>query len=152
MNLDAYPSHEKEYYHNHPGQNRTSNSDLSSSSQSSKDIQSTSKLSATAATFSQGAPLTGTSPTGAFLINPVSFPLPTYLPSHQDRTLTYPSIDSRVKTLRILFFLLVMIRVFSRIIVMVLHMVVKPIEIITINSVHIRIQRGIRNSNASHFC
>jgi len=91
---NAYPSHEKEYYHNY-GQTRTSNHDLSSNSQQNKDPSTTSKLSAAAATFSQAAPLTATSPTGAFLINPVSIPMQTYWPSHPDRTITYPSLDSR---------------------------------------------------------
>ncbi|UJR15127.1 hypothetical protein I4U23_002092 [Adineta vaga] len=83
---DQY-SYDKEV-HTHYGQ-------ASNSPQSSKDPLIASKLSANAATFPQGAPLAATSPTTAFLINPFLYTVPTYYTSHQDRSMTYPSIDNR---------------------------------------------------------
>jgi hypothetical protein len=72
------------------------NNDPSTSSQQVKDISTTSKLSATAATFSQGASLTANSPTGAVIFNPVSYSMSSYVPPHHDRSISYPSIDNRV--------------------------------------------------------
>jgi hypothetical protein len=56
----------------------------------------TSKLSATAASFSQA-----TSPAATFYFNPILYPVTTYYGSHQDRTMTYPSADNRVSKLHI---------------------------------------------------
>ena len=105
----------------------------------------TSKLSATAASFSQA-----TSPATAFYINPILYPV-TYYGSHQDRTMTYPSADNRVS--KFLIENQTQNSIFSRITEMVLHMVV-IIEIIIIinNNVHITIPQGIRNSNVDHNC
>ncbi len=83
MYLDPY-SYDKDFFA-HYGQSRLSNTE---SSQSPKDAPSTSKLSATAASFSQGA----------FYLNPVLYTVPTY---YQDRTIPYPSIDNRVSILLI---------------------------------------------------
>jgi len=63
----------------------------------------TSKLSPTAPTFSQGASLTASPTTTALYLNPVAFPMPNYLPSvggstHQDRILSYSSVDNRVSS------------------------------------------------------
>jgi hypothetical protein len=60
-----------------------------------------SKLSPTAATFSQGAPLTASPSATALYFNPVAFSMQNYLPSvggstHQDRPLAYSSVDNRV--------------------------------------------------------
>lgn len=81
-------SYDKDFFANY-GQTRLINPELSSSSQASKDGPLNSKLSATAASFSQA-----TNPTTVF-INPVVYPFQTYIPSPQDRTMTYPSIDTR---------------------------------------------------------
>ncbi|CAF4159827.1 unnamed protein product [Rotaria sordida] len=88
------PSYDKDFFA-HYGQNRLSNNELLNVSQTTKDIPPTSKLSATAASFSQGAPLTPTSPATAYYFNPVLYTVPTYYTSHHDRTMTYPSIDNR---------------------------------------------------------
>lgn len=87
---EVYP-YDKDFFANY-GQTRLINpepSSSSSSSQQSKDVLQNSKLSATAASFSQA-----TNPTTIY-INPVVYPFPTYIPSPQDRTITYPSIDNR---------------------------------------------------------
>lgn len=86
-------SHEKDFFANY-GQARISNSELSNASQTSKDTLTTSKLSANAASFSQGAPLTATSPGTTLLVNPVLYPMPTVYP---DRSMAYPSLDTRVR-------------------------------------------------------
>jgi hypothetical protein len=64
--------------------------ELANTSQPTKDISTNSKLSATAASFSQA-----TSPATTLYLNPVLYSVPAYYASHQDRTLTYPSIDNR---------------------------------------------------------
>lgn len=88
--LDQHP-YDKEFF-NQYSQARLLNPDLSNpSSQSSKDITSTSKLSATAASFSQA-----TSPAPTFYFNPVVYTtVSPYYQSHQDRTMTYSSVDNR---------------------------------------------------------
>ena len=73
--LDQY-SYDKDFFA-HYGQAGLPNTD---SSQSTKDAPSTSKLSATAASFSQGA------------FYPVLYTVPTY---YQDRPISYPSMDNR---------------------------------------------------------
>jgi len=86
-NQPAYPSnpkhemysYDKEFFANY-GQ---------SSSQPSKDILQNSKLSATAASFSQA-----TNPT-PYYVNHVVYPVQPYIPSPQDRTITYSSIENR---------------------------------------------------------
>ena len=87
--VDQY-SYDKET-HAHYGQ-------AANSLQPTKDTPMTSKLSANAATFPQGAPLAATSPATAFYINPFLYTMPTYYASHQDRSMTYPSVDNRVST------------------------------------------------------
>ncbi|CAF3684625.1 unnamed protein product [Rotaria sp. Silwood1] len=89
-------SYDKDFF-THYGQTRLSNNDLLNSSQTTtKDpTPTTSKLSANAASFSQGAPLTTANPTTAYYFNPVLYTLPTYYTSHHDRSMTYSSIDSR---------------------------------------------------------
>jgi hypothetical protein len=82
-------SYDKDYFHY--GQNRLSTTDIGNSSQSTKDAPITSKLSATAASFSQA-----TSPATTLYFNPVLYTVPPYYASHQDRTMTYPSTDNRV--------------------------------------------------------
>jgi hypothetical protein len=81
-------SYDKDYFHY--GQNRLSTTDIGNSSQSTKDAPITSKLSATAASFSQA-----TSPATTLYFNPVLYTVPPYYASHQDRTMTYPSTDNR---------------------------------------------------------
>jgi hypothetical protein len=88
VDLDQY-LYDKDFL-GHYGQTRVSNNELTNSSQTTKDVSVTSKLSATAASFSQA-----TSPATAFYFNPVLYTLPAYYTSHQDRTMTYPSIDNR---------------------------------------------------------
>ena len=108
MHLSDPHSYDKEFFARY-GQSRPSNNDLSYqqaqpsaiSSQPTKDAQINSKLSPTAATFSQGAPLTASPSATALYINPTTFSMPNYYPSmggttHQDRTFSYPSIDNRV--------------------------------------------------------
>ncbi|CAF1029668.1 unnamed protein product [Adineta steineri] len=85
-------SYDKDFFANY-GQPRLSNNELSNSSQT-KDAPIASKLSATAATYSQGAPLTAASP-ATFYINPFLYTVPTYYASHQDRSMSYPTIDNR---------------------------------------------------------
>jgi len=81
--------YDKDFFTNYGQTPRLSNTEIPNSSQSTKDVPMTSKLSATAASFSQA-----TSPATAYY--PVSYiTLPTYYPSHQDRTMTYPSVDNR---------------------------------------------------------
>jgi hypothetical protein len=104
--LDQQQSYDKEFFA-HYGQIRSSNNDISYQQQSStptqstKDTHITSKLSPTAATFSHGAPLTASPSATALYLNPVTFPMQNYYPSmggttHQDRTLSYSSVDNRV--------------------------------------------------------
>jgi hypothetical protein len=88
LNLDQYSSYDKDFFA-HYGQPRLTNNEITNSSQTIKDVPITSKLSATAASFSQA-----TSPATAFY--PVLYTLPTYYTSPQDRTITYPSVDNRV--------------------------------------------------------
>jgi hypothetical protein len=85
---------DKEFFA-HYGQSRLSNTDLSS--QPTKDTQITSKLSPTAATFSQGASLTASPSATALYINPFTYTVPNYYPSMSgtDRTLSYSSVDNR---------------------------------------------------------
>jgi hypothetical protein len=92
--LDQH-SYDKEFFA-HYGQPHSSNTDLSL--QATKDIHITSKLSPTAATFSQGASLTASPSATALYINPVPFPMSNYYPSMSgtDRTLSYSSVDNRV--------------------------------------------------------
>jgi hypothetical protein len=92
--LDQH-SIDKEFFA-HYGQSRLSNTDLSS--QPTKDTQITSKLSPTAATFSQGASLTASPSATALYINPFTYTMPNYYPpmSGTDRTLSYSSVDNRV--------------------------------------------------------
>ncbi|CAF4470950.1 unnamed protein product, partial [Rotaria magnacalcarata] len=87
-------SNEKDFFAYY-GQTRILNSDLSTSSQTTKDTPITSKLSATAASFSQGASLTAASPTTTLYFNPVLYTVPTYYTSHHDRNMNYPSVDNR---------------------------------------------------------
>ncbi|CAF4856103.1 unnamed protein product, partial [Rotaria sp. Silwood1] len=79
----------------HYGQTRLSNNELLNASQTTKDTPMTSKLSANAASFPQGASLTPTSPATAYYLNSVLYTVPTYYTSHHDRTMAYPSIDNR---------------------------------------------------------
>ncbi|CAF5110967.1 unnamed protein product, partial [Rotaria sp. Silwood1] len=96
---DQY-SYDKEYF-THYGQTRLLNNDISYQ-QSIKDAHSTSKLSPNAATFCQGAPLTASPSTATTLyLNPIGFSMPNYYPTvtnsiHQDRILSYTSLDNRV--------------------------------------------------------
>ena len=140
--LDQYSTYERDSNLTY-GQARSSSNDLTNSSQPTKDVSATSTLSATAAAFSQGAPLTTTNSTGTFIINPVHYSMPPYIP--------LASIDSRVMiehlniSLKILSFL--------RIIEVVLLMVVKRIEYLTSNNVFIiLIHHGSHNSNNKHSC
>ncbi|CAF2237863.1 unnamed protein product [Rotaria magnacalcarata] len=87
-------SNEKDFFAYY-GQTRILNSDLSTSSQTTKDTPITSKLSATAASFSQGASLTAASSTTTLYFNPVLYTVPTYYTSHHDRNMNYPSVDNR---------------------------------------------------------
>ncbi len=114
MFLDQH-SYDKDFFA-HYGQARPSNNDMSyqqqqqqqpttpSQSQSSKDNHMGSKLSPTAATFSQGAPLTASPSATALYFNPLAYTVQNYAPSaggstaHPDRTLSYSSIDNRVST------------------------------------------------------
>jgi hypothetical protein len=88
--LEQY--YDKDFFANY-GQTRLSNTDIGNSSQSTKDAPLTSKLSATAASFSQA-----TNPAPGFYINPVYYTASPYYTSHQDRTMTYPSADNRVSS------------------------------------------------------
>ena len=91
---DSY-GYDKDYF-NQYGQTRpttTNTNELSTSSQSTKEGTFNSKLSATAASFSQA-----TSPTGTVFINQPLYPYSTFYPSQQDRTMTYPSMDTRVSS------------------------------------------------------
>lgn len=67
---------------------RSSTNDTLHTSQSGKDIPSTSNLSATAATFSHAPRMTTTNSVGTYIVNPAGYPVPTYM--------SYPSVDSRV--------------------------------------------------------
>jgi len=87
LDLDQY-SYDKDFFA-HYGQTRLTNNEIPNSSQTTKDVPTASKLSATAASFSQA-----TSPATAFY--PFLYTVPTYYTSHQDRTMTYPSTDTRV--------------------------------------------------------
>ncbi|CAF3396314.1 unnamed protein product [Rotaria socialis] len=87
-------SNEKDFFA-HYGQSRILNSDSSNSSQTTKDTPITSKLSATAASFSQGASLTAASPATTLYFNPVLYTVPTYYTSHHDRNMNYSSVDNR---------------------------------------------------------
>ena len=87
-------SYDKDFF-SHYGQTRSSNNELSNSSQTTKDNIISSKLSATAASFPQRAPLTPGSPSTAAYFNSVLYTVPAYA-SHQDRTIAYPSFDNRV--------------------------------------------------------
>ncbi len=101
LDQQAYDKEFFAYY----GQTRSSNNDISyqqqssTPSQSTKDTHTTSKLSPTAATFSQGAPLTASPSAPALYLNPVPFSMLNYFPSmggmtQQDRTVSYSSIDN----------------------------------------------------------
>jgi hypothetical protein len=91
--LDQY-SYDKEFFA-HYGQTRLVNNELSNASQTTKGAPMTSKLSANAATFSQGAPLPTTSPGRAFYIDPFLYTVPAYYTLNQDRPMSYHSVDNR---------------------------------------------------------
>jgi hypothetical protein len=90
---DRY-SYDTDFLSNY-GQTRLVNSELSNASQTTKDTPVPSKLSANAASFSQGASLTPPSPATAFYFNPGSYAVPALYQSYQDRPMVYPSIDNR---------------------------------------------------------
>ena len=106
---DQHP-YDKEFFANY-GHTRSSTHDAlyqqqpsTTMTQPAKDTPITSKLSPTAAAFSQGAPLTASPSTSALYMNPVAFSMTNYLPSvsgstHQDRYVSYSSADNRVSIL-----------------------------------------------------
>jgi hypothetical protein len=86
---DQY-AYDKDFFANY-GQHRLSNNEIANSSQATKDVPLGSKLSATAASFSQA-----TNPATTLYNNPFLYTFPaTYYLSQQDRTLTYPTMDNR---------------------------------------------------------
>ncbi|CAF0772437.1 unnamed protein product [Adineta steineri] len=99
-------SYDKEFFA-HYGQTSAPNNDLSypqqqssTSSQPTKEMHIASKLSPTAATFSQGAPLTASPSSTALYLNPVAFSIPNYMPTvsgstYQDQILSHSSINNR---------------------------------------------------------
>jgi hypothetical protein len=82
--------YDKDFFANY-GQHRLSNNEIANSSQATKDVPLGSKLSATAASFSQA-----TNPATPLYNNQFLYTFPaTYYLSQQDRTLTYPTMDNR---------------------------------------------------------
>ncbi|CAF1003687.1 unnamed protein product [Adineta ricciae] len=69
----------------------------STNAQSMKDVPTSSKLSPTAAVFSQGAPLTASPSTTTVYLNPMAFPIPNYVGdmTFQDRPQSHSSADTR---------------------------------------------------------
>lgn len=100
------PSFDKEFFAQYGQQTRPSNTDVSYQQQTSTSSQSTqdtpittSKLSPTAAAFSQGAPLTSSPSNTTFYVSPMPLSMPNY---HPDRGFSYshapppPPLDNRV--------------------------------------------------------
>ncbi|UJR31559.1 hypothetical protein I4U23_019046 [Adineta vaga] len=102
------PLNKYDFFNNY-GQSRSLSNDalyqqqqppLSTTAQSTKDAPISSKLSPTAAAFSQGAPLTASPSAPSLHLNPVNFSMPNYLSSvgettHQDRLIGHSSVDNR---------------------------------------------------------